>query len=53
MLEFDLARIRTQTEYKEKMDKYAKDPKATLIKEIRKLANSKDLDELTKLEEIK
>lgn len=35
------------------MDKYVKEPKSTLTKEIKKIANSKEMSEQKKLEDIK
>lgn len=45
--------MRTQTEYREKMSKYIKDPKINLVKDIRLIAQTKDLEEEAKLEHIK
>ena len=35
------------------MDRYVKEPRATLIKEVRRLGNLKEVSETVRLEEIK
>lgn len=51
--DFTLERQKTQAEYKDKIDKFVKEPKNTLIREIKRISQTKDLSESKKLEEIK
>lgn len=51
--DFNLERLKTQTEYRDRIDRYVKEPKTTLIREIRRIANGKNVSEESKLEEIK